>query len=107
VVFPSSDKPPGKHNQKRKGPASDNEERCHKNEEPPEEGWRLIGGWAKFPWRNNHKQPHGQMDQGDARKERCQTTDNIMENGQEFEVFAVRVLLLLVWRIIEHARKTS
>jgi hypothetical protein len=107
VVLLSSDKPSSKHNQETECPAGQNEEGRHKNQKPPDKGRRLIGAWAKSPWCDNHKHPHGQMDQREARKERCQTTNNIMENGQELEVFAVRRLLWQDWPVIEHGMKMS
>ena len=39
------------------------------------------------------KQPDYQVNDGDTGKESCHATHHVMEDGEEFQMFAVRILL--------------
>ena len=49
---------------------------------------------------DDEEQPDDQVNDGKAGKESCQRTHDVMENGQELEVFIVQNLLLVLLRIV-------
>ena len=54
----------------------------------------------------NEEQPKDQVDDGEAGKQRRHATHHVMEDGEEFQVFVVRILLW-IWRRCFHGEEIT
>ncbi len=57
-------------------------------------------------WSDNEHQPKDHVNDGNAGKQSRYATLDVIENGQEPEVFIVEYLLF-IWRCIIHDQKTT
>jgi len=82
-VLSKGDKPSHQKNQNGKSPTCENKATGYYDEEPSNEGGRLIAPRAHRLRSNDHHQPDDQVDNRNAGTESRNATHDIMKNGQE------------------------
>jgi hypothetical protein len=89
-----------------KGPTEENKEAAQYQEQPSKKCRRLISAMSEYLWSEDEDQPKDHVNDGNASKQSRYCTLDVIENGQEPQMFIVENLLW-IWRSCIHNEEIS